>query len=253
MGASTEAAAPAATRAAPLRMNRRRPSMSSLRVLDGADSEAGDEAIEEEIVASWCALGARRRRSRGSGTSRISQVYATSGDVLSLPLVSSPDAAFFEDLKVGQEYTSPGRTVTETDVMIFAGLSGDYNVLHTDAEHMKGSLFGERIAHRLLGRSEPGVLRGRGAQRTSGDARDDDHRGTRDPVHGRDPGREPSRRRACARSPAALYLVRARVARAASPARRPGLHGVRMALPPASARRRHDTEHLGHEDEALPA
>jgi len=71
--------------------------------------------------------------------------------VLSLPSVSSPDAAFFEDLKVGQEYISPGRTVTETDVVIFAGLSGDYNVLHTDAEHMKGSLFGERIAHGLLG------------------------------------------------------------------------------------------------------
>src|SRR2546422_8142559 len=50
MGASREAAAPAATRAAPLRMNRRRPSMSSLRLVDGADGEAGDEAIEEEIV-----------------------------------------------------------------------------------------------------------------------------------------------------------------------------------------------------------
>ncbi len=33
----------------------------------------------------------------------------------------------------------------------FAGLSGDYNVLHTDAEHMKSSIFGERIAHGLLG------------------------------------------------------------------------------------------------------
>jgi len=68
-----------------------------------------------------------------------------------LPFVSSPDGAFFEDVKVGREYTSPGRTVTETDVVLFAGLSGDYNVLHTDAEHMKGSLFGERIAHGLLG------------------------------------------------------------------------------------------------------
>jgi acyl dehydratase len=56
----------------------------------------------------------------------------------------------FEDLPIGQEYRSPGRTVTETDIVIFAGLSGDYNVLHTDAEHMKSSLFGERIAHGLL-------------------------------------------------------------------------------------------------------
>ena len=58
---------------------------------------------------------------------------------------------FFEDLSVGQEYNSPGRTVTEADIVIFAGLSGDYNVLHTDAEHMKASIFGERIAHGLLG------------------------------------------------------------------------------------------------------
>ncbi len=60
-------------------------------------------------------------------------------------------AVFFEDLELGREYLSPGRTVTETDVVLFAGLSGDYNVLHTDAEHMKTSLFGERIAHGLLG------------------------------------------------------------------------------------------------------
>ena len=59
----------------------------------------------------------------------------------------------FEDLKVGDEYQSPGRTVTEADIVIFAGLTGDYNVLHTDAEHMKSSLYGERIAHGLLGLS----------------------------------------------------------------------------------------------------
>jgi len=58
---------------------------------------------------------------------------------------------FFDDIEVGEEYESPGRTVTETDIVIFAGLSGDYNVLHTDAEFMKESIFGERIAHGLLG------------------------------------------------------------------------------------------------------
>jgi acyl dehydratase len=57
----------------------------------------------------------------------------------------------FEDLEIGDQFTSPGRTVTEADIVIFAGLSGDYNVLHTDAEHMKSSIFGERIAHGLLG------------------------------------------------------------------------------------------------------
>ena len=57
----------------------------------------------------------------------------------------------FEDIRVGDEYLSPGRTVTEADIVAFAGLSGDYNVLHTDAEFMKSSIFGERIAHGLLG------------------------------------------------------------------------------------------------------
>jgi acyl dehydratase len=58
---------------------------------------------------------------------------------------------FFDDIQVGETYESPGRTVTETDIVIFAGLSGDYNILHTDAEFMKSSIFGERIAHGLLG------------------------------------------------------------------------------------------------------
>jgi len=61
------------------------------------------------------------------------------------------DRRFFEEIEVGEEYESPGRTVTETDIVLFAGLSGDYNVLHTDAEFMKRSIFGERIAHGLLG------------------------------------------------------------------------------------------------------
>jgi acyl dehydratase len=58
---------------------------------------------------------------------------------------------YFDDIQVGETYESPGRTVTEADIVIFAGLSGDYNVLHTDAEFMKSSTFGERIAHGLLG------------------------------------------------------------------------------------------------------
>ncbi len=79
--------------------------------------------------------------------------------MLSYGPVSAEAAVYFEDVRVGEEYTSPGRTVTEADIVIFAGLSGDYNVLHTDAEHMKSSLFGERIAHGLLGLSiQQGLL-----------------------------------------------------------------------------------------------
>ncbi len=59
----------------------------------------------------------------------------------------------FEEFEVGAAYTSPGRTVTETDVVAFAALSGDYNQLHTDAEFAKSTFFGARIAHELLGLS----------------------------------------------------------------------------------------------------
>ena len=71
---------------------------------------------------------------------------------------------FFDDIEVGEAYESPGRTVTETDIVLFAGLSGDYNVLHTDAEFMKQSIFGERIAHGLLGLSIQAGLFARATQ-----------------------------------------------------------------------------------------
>ena len=62
----------------------------------------------------------------------------------------SEQRRYFQEIPLGEEYESPGRTVTESDLVIFSGLTGDYNVLHTDAEFMKESIFGERIAHGLL-------------------------------------------------------------------------------------------------------
>ena len=59
----------------------------------------------------------------------------------------------FEDLEVGQRWTSQGRTITETDVVMFAGLSGDYNPLHVDHEYARQTPFGRPIAHGLLGLS----------------------------------------------------------------------------------------------------
>lgn len=59
----------------------------------------------------------------------------------------------FESFEVGRVMTSPARTVTEHDIVAFAGLSGDYNPLHTDAPFAEGTQFGERIAHGLLGLS----------------------------------------------------------------------------------------------------
>ena len=58
---------------------------------------------------------------------------------------------FFEDFEVGQVFTSQGRTITETDVVLFAGWSWDTNPPHTDAESMRDSRFGGRIAHGMLG------------------------------------------------------------------------------------------------------
>jgi 3-hydroxybutyryl-CoA dehydratase len=58
--------------------------------------------------------------------------------------------SFFEDFKLGQKAVSPGRTVTETDIVMFAALSGDWSELHTNAEYMKQSVFSQRIAHGLL-------------------------------------------------------------------------------------------------------
>ncbi len=58
---------------------------------------------------------------------------------------------FFEDFQVGDRFLSPGRTITEYDVMAFAGISGDYNQLHTDQQYAAQSIYQTRIAHGLLG------------------------------------------------------------------------------------------------------
>lgn len=58
---------------------------------------------------------------------------------------------FLEDIEVGLEMTSARRTVTEADIVAFAGLSGDYNPLHTDEIFAREETpFRGRIAHGLL-------------------------------------------------------------------------------------------------------
>ncbi|GAA5315229.1 MAG: MaoC/PaaZ C-terminal domain-containing protein [Candidatus Pelagadaptatus aseana] len=54
---------------------------------------------------------------------------------------------YFEDCELGETMRSQGRTVSEADIHQFAGLTGDWNPLHTDAEFAAQGLFGERIAH----------------------------------------------------------------------------------------------------------
>jgi acyl dehydratase len=58
---------------------------------------------------------------------------------------------YFDDFHVGQKFVTKARTVTEADVVNFAGLSWDHNQLHTDAEYAAGTGFGRRIAHGILG------------------------------------------------------------------------------------------------------
>jgi acyl dehydratase len=60
---------------------------------------------------------------------------------------------YFENFNEGDLFVSPGRTITEYDVMAFAGISGDYNQLHTDKKYAESNQFGERVAHGLLGLS----------------------------------------------------------------------------------------------------
>lgn len=60
------------------------------------------------------------------------------------------DGSVFETIQEGDAYTTTGRTLTEADVVNFAGVSGDFNHLHTNAELMADSAFGEPIVHGAL-------------------------------------------------------------------------------------------------------
>jgi acyl dehydratase len=63
--------------------------------------------------------------------------------------VSDTDS-YFETVSVGQTSETEARTITEADIVNFAGVSGDFNHLHLDAERMGESGFGGRIAHGML-------------------------------------------------------------------------------------------------------
>ncbi len=61
------------------------------------------------------------------------------------------EALYFEDVAVGDTWTSETRTVTETDVVLFAAMTGDLNRLHVDHHFARQTAFGKVIAHGLLG------------------------------------------------------------------------------------------------------
>lgn len=57
---------------------------------------------------------------------------------------------YFEDFEVGLEVITSARTITETDIVNFAGLSGDFNFIHTNAVAAAATPFGQRVAHGML-------------------------------------------------------------------------------------------------------
>jgi 3-hydroxybutyryl-CoA dehydratase len=61
-----------------------------------------------------------------------------------------PIGYYFEDIEIDKPLVTRGRTVTETDIVQFAALTGDYNPMHTNAEYMKNHPMGQRVAHGML-------------------------------------------------------------------------------------------------------
>lgn len=59
----------------------------------------------------------------------------------------------YDDLSVGMRFRSPGRTITDADLVGFSGLTGDYSELHTSDVYAQSSQFGRRVAHGMLGLS----------------------------------------------------------------------------------------------------
>jgi acyl dehydratase len=59
----------------------------------------------------------------------------------------APRGRYFEDFEIGQEFMTSARTITSTDIVNFACLSGDFNEVHTNFEYCKTTPFGEPIAH----------------------------------------------------------------------------------------------------------
>jgi acyl dehydratase len=57
---------------------------------------------------------------------------------------------YFEDYEVGDTFKTAARTVDQSDINLFAGISGDFHGLHTNEEFAKKTLFGRRVAHGIL-------------------------------------------------------------------------------------------------------
>src|SRR5262249_12290995 len=106
----------------------------------GTERLAGDRWGGSEGLA----IPPRRCYTRASAE----EVSSSAGRVSAMSFTSAH--MYFDDVQVGQEWESLGRTVTEADVINFAGLSGDLNPIHIDHEYARTTPFGRPIAHGLL-------------------------------------------------------------------------------------------------------
>ena len=75
----------------------------------------------------------------------------TNGDRPGTP--GSARNLFFDELAIGARFISTGRTITDADIVLFAGLSGDFTRIHLDEEYGRQTAFGGRVAHGALGLS----------------------------------------------------------------------------------------------------
>src|SRR5207249_7670140 len=100
----------------------------------------------------------RRRGTRLRSCPATESLAATSPFSLDFPSAHPRDLImsftnmhlFFDDVEVGQEWESCARTITEGDIIHYAGLSGDFNPIHVDHEFAKTTPFRRPIAHGLL-------------------------------------------------------------------------------------------------------
>lgn len=67
-----------------------------------------------------------------------------------MSVIYQPRGKYFEEFQSGECIVTSGRTITETDIVNFAGLSGDFNQIHTDAAFSANTPYKQRIAHGLL-------------------------------------------------------------------------------------------------------
>jgi oxepin-CoA hydrolase/3-oxo-5,6-dehydrosuberyl-CoA semialdehyde dehydrogenase len=89
----------------------------------------------------------QRTAIQGSPTTltHITNTYLTGSDTKEDKI--HPFRKYFEELEIGETLFTHKRTVTEADIVNFAGISGDYFYAHTDETSLEGSIFEKRVAH----------------------------------------------------------------------------------------------------------